>query len=194
MYHVVKFTINVDCFIAASTNNLALNKQATQSSDWSSSLAPHKAVDGDVTTYSCTVKESNNYWSVDLGMEAMIDHLYIKNIYALSGGGLFIWQTQTELHHHNIQDAILTHWDRDKITAIFQTTLSNVFSWMIMHEFRLKCHWCLFQGVQLTVFQYWFKQWGGDITMWGHISLFELMLRLIFGQDVCKVFLIHAFL
>ena len=130
MYHVVKFTINVDCFIAASTNNLALNKQATQSSDWSSSLAPHKAVDGDVNTYSCTVKESNNYWSVDLGMEAMIDHLYIKNIYALSGGGLFIWQTQTELHHHNIQDAILTHWDRDKITAIFQTTLSNVFSWM----------------------------------------------------------------
>ena len=86
MYYVVDLTITADFFFAANTNNLALNKQATQSSDWAFSLAPHKAVDGDVNTYSCTRKESNNYWSVDLGMEAMIDHLYIKNAYALSGG------------------------------------------------------------------------------------------------------------
>ena len=30
----------------------------------------------------------------------------------------------------------LTHWGRDKMAAIFQTTFSNAFSWMKMHEFR----------------------------------------------------------
>ena len=34
----------------------------------------------------------------------------------------------------------LTHWGRDKIAAIFQTTLSNAFSWQKMLEFRLKFH------------------------------------------------------
>ena len=32
----------------------------------------------------------------------------------------------------------LTHWGRDKIAAIFQSTVSNGFSWMKMYEFRLK--------------------------------------------------------
>ena len=32
----------------------------------------------------------------------------------------------------------LTHWGRDKMAAIFQTTVWNGFSWMKMHEFRLK--------------------------------------------------------
>ena len=81
-------------------------------------MAPHKAVDGDVNTYSCTVKESNNYWSVDLGMEAMIDHLYIKNIYALSGGELFLLQTRDELHRPHIQHAILADWGHDKMAPI----------------------------------------------------------------------------
>ena len=35
----------------------------------------------------------------------------------------------------------LTHWGRDKMAAIFQTTFSNAFSWMKMYEFRLKFHW-----------------------------------------------------
>ena len=34
----------------------------------------------------------------------------------------------------------LTHWGRDKMAAIFQTTFSNVFSWMKMYEFQLKFH------------------------------------------------------
>ena len=34
----------------------------------------------------------------------------------------------------------LTHWDRDKIDAILQTTFSNGFSWMKMYEFRLTFH------------------------------------------------------
>ena len=32
----------------------------------------------------------------------------------------------------------LTHWGRDKMDALFQTTFSNGFSWMKMYEFRLK--------------------------------------------------------
>ena len=48
----------------------------------------------------------------------------------------------------------LTHWDRDKMSALSQTTLSNAFSWMQMLEFRLKCHLNLFIRVQLTIFQH----------------------------------------
>ena len=34
----------------------------------------------------------------------------------------------------------LTHWGRDKMDAIFQTTFSNGYSWMKIYEFRLKFH------------------------------------------------------
>ena len=47
----------------------------------------------------------------------------------------------------------LTHWGWDKMTAISQTTISNVFSWMKILEFQLKFHWSLFLTVQLTIFQ-----------------------------------------
>ena len=62
-----------------------------------------------------------------------------------------------ESSHYNS----LTHWGRDKMAAIFQTTSSNAFSWMKMYEFRLKFHWSLFLRVQLTIFQYWFRWWLG---------------------------------
>ena len=44
-------------------------------------------------------------------------------------------------------DCTLTHWGRDKMDAIFQTTFLNAFSWMKMYEFRF--HWSLFLRVQL---------------------------------------------
>ena len=44
----------------------------------------------------------------------------------------------------------LTHWGRDKMAAIFQTSFSNRFSWMKMYQFRLIFHWTLFLRVQLT--------------------------------------------
>ena len=52
---------------------------------------------------------------------------------------------------------VLTHWGRDKMAAIFQTTFWNAFSWMIMHEFRLIFDWSLFLRFQLTIFQHWFR-------------------------------------
>ena len=51
----------------------------------------------------------------------------------------------------------LTHWGRDKMNTISQTTLSSAFSWMKMFKFRLKFHWSLFLKVQLTIFQHWFR-------------------------------------
>ena len=39
---------------------------------------------------------------------------------------------------------VLTHWGWDNMAAIFQTIISNTFSWMITHEFWLKFHWGLF--------------------------------------------------
>ena len=67
----------------------------------------------------------------------------------------------------------LTHWGRDKMAAIFQTTFSKAFSWIKMYEFRLRFHWILFPMVQLTIFQHWFRSWLGpgqatshDLNQW----------------------------
>ena len=51
----------------------------------------------------------------------------------------------------------LTHWGRDKMAVISQTTFSNVFSSMKMCEFRLKFHWSLFPRVQSKKFKHWFR-------------------------------------
>ena len=53
----------------------------------------------------------------------------------------------------------LKHWGLGKMAATLQTTFPNVFSWMKLHEFRLKFHWSLFLWVQLTIFQHWFRSW-----------------------------------
>ena len=42
----------------------------------------------------------------------------------------------------------LTHWGRDKMAAIFQTTFENGFSWMKIYEVRLRFHWSFFLGAQ----------------------------------------------
>ena len=46
-----------------------------------------------------------------------------------------------------------THWGRDNMAAISQTT----FSWMKMYKFQLRFHWSLFSCVQLTIFQRSFR-------------------------------------
>ena len=53
----------------------------------------------------------------------------------------------------------LTHWGRDKLATVFQTTFSNTLSWMKMYEFRLRFHWSLFVKVQPTIFHRWFRKW-----------------------------------
>ena len=56
-----------------------------------------------------------------------------------------------------LQIGLLTHWGRDKMDAISQTTLSSAFSWMKMFEFWLQFDWGLFLRVQLAIFQNWFR-------------------------------------
>ena len=51
----------------------------------------------------------------------------------------------------------LTHWGREKIAAIFQTTFSNAFSSVKMYEFPIRFHWGLFPIAKLTIFQHWFR-------------------------------------
>ena len=60
------------------------------------------------------------------------------------------------LLYHGIP-TLLTHWGRDKMDAISQTTRSSAFSWMKMFEFRLRFHWSLFLRVQLTITQHCFR-------------------------------------
>ena len=62
----------------------------------------------------------------------------------------------------------LTHWGRDKMDAISQTTFSSAFSWMKIFEFRLKFHCSLLPGVQLTIFQHWFRWWLGAVQATSH--------------------------
>ena len=55
----------------------------------------------------------------------------------------------------------LTHWRRDKMTAIFQTAFSIAFSWVKIVVFWWKFHWNLFPWIQLTIFQHWVRWWLG---------------------------------
>ena len=46
---------------------------------------------------------------------------------------------------------ILTHWGQSKMTAVFQTTFSNAFSWMKIVPFWWKFHWNLLPMVQSKI-------------------------------------------
>ena len=69
---------------------------------------------------------------------------------------IFIWGHSQfdEISHDLATFWELTHWGRGKMAAIFQTAISNAFSWMKMYKFRLIFHWRLFPRVQLTIFQH----------------------------------------
>ena len=51
----------------------------------------------------------------------------------------------------------LTHWGRDEITAILQTSFSKAFSWTEIYKFILRCHWILSPRVKSTIFQHWLR-------------------------------------
>ena len=42
--------------------------------------------------------------------------------------------------HNERKAIILTHWERDKMDAILQTTIPNAFSWMEIYEFWIRVH------------------------------------------------------
>ena len=95
---------------------------------------------------------SRHGWGLPLssGRHDVLRRLHWPGIYGWTGGG-------TQWLSVGIFSYLLTHWGRDKMAAISQTTLSSAFSWMKMLEFRLKFHWSLFLRVQLTIFQHLFR-------------------------------------
>ena len=60
----------------------------------------------------------------------------------------------------------LSHWGRVIMAAILQTIFWNAFSWKKKYQYRLKFHWNWFLGVQLTIFQHWFRWWLGTDQWW----------------------------
>ena len=77
---------------------------------------------------------------------AFLVGLHSVTVIKVIGHALGIWNSQA-----------LTHWGRDKMAGIFQTTFSNQFSWMKICKFRLRFHWSLFPRVRLTIFHHWFR-------------------------------------
>ena len=78
---------------------------------------------------------------------------------------------------------LLTHWGRDKMGAIFQTTSSSGFSWIKMYVFRLTFHWNLFLVVQLTIFQHRFRWWlGADQATSHYLKQWWLDYRRIYAS------------
>ena len=65
-----------------------------------------------------------------------------------------LWSHMTSLDHNE-----LTHWGQ--MDAISQTTFSNEFSWMKIHEFRLRFHWSLLAGQATSHYlnQWWLVYW-----------------------------------
>ena len=45
-----------------------------------------------------------------------------------------------------------THWGRDQMATISQTTFLNAFLLIKMHEFRSRFHWSSFLRFKLTIF------------------------------------------
>ena len=66
------------------------------------------------------------------------------------------WRWEDGRFSNSSNNHKLTHWGQDQTGTMLQT-ISNIFSWMKMLEFRLKFHWSLFSRVQLTIFQHWFR-------------------------------------
>ena len=90
-----------------------------------------------------------------------------------------------------LSEETLTHWGRDKIAAIFQTTFSNAYYWMKMYDSRLGFHISVFHGFELTIRQHWFKQlWlGADQAASHYLNqwwLFHLRIYASFGLSRCS--------
>ena len=77
----------------------------------------------------------------------------------------------------------LTHWGRDQIDAISQTTYSNTFSRMKMNEFHIGFPWSLFLRFELTIFQHWFRYWlGADLATSHYLNQWWLVYWRIYAS------------
>ena len=63
---------------------------------------------------------------------------YLLKLHYRVENTLMVHGENTFMVHGNRQQSTLTHWGRDKVNAIWQTTFSSAFSWMNMFEFWFK--------------------------------------------------------
>ena len=68
-------------------------------------------------------------------------HPYAYELTSIRSQGLYSLSHKTTYRQISLRRNArcgFTHWDRDKLSGILQTTFWNAFLWMKMHEFRLK--------------------------------------------------------
>ena len=94
----------------------------------------------------CCYVRANSPWA--------FQRIYWKMLYCVYYENAFLGALLTEIIWALFKYLIIR---RNKMVAIFRTTLSNAFPWMKMYKFRLRFHWNLFLRVQLTMFQPWFR-------------------------------------
>ena len=63
--------------------------------------------------------------------------------------------------YHVVCDHLI-HCGQDTMAASFLKTFSNAFSWMKMHEFRLRFHWSLFLRLDLILLHHWLRSTGQE--------------------------------
>ena len=77
----------------------------------------------------------------------------------------------------------LTHWGRDKMAAVSQTTHSSTFSSIKMLEILLIFHWSLFLRVKSTILHHWFRLWlGADQATSHYLNQWWLDYRRIYAS------------
>ena len=82
-----------------------------------------------------------------------------------------------------VQLITLTHWGRDNMAAIFQTTFSFTFSWIKMFEFRIRFHWNSFLRVKLAILQHWLIYWlGADQATSHYLNQWSLVYWRIYAS------------
>ena len=143
-------------------NGNAFNCYSKQLSKWKDNLFMQTSVGSSnhfCDTYRCTFVCIQFIRSSFLEICRGVWDLPHWVIYLLPPSTPMLWvhEVITAIFQTPWTPASLTHWGREKIDAILQTTFSNAFSRMKMYEFRLGFHWSLFLRVQLTIFQHWFR-------------------------------------
>ena len=63
---------------------------------------------------------------------------------------------------------MLTHWGSHKMATILRLTFSHAFYWMKIISFLFEFPWNMNSGVQLLIYQHWFRWWLGADQATGH--------------------------
>ena len=101
--------------------------------------------------------------------------LEVRTVFGFTGGTkseqalMLVDDLDSNFTTHKNKPSMLTHWGRNKVDAISQTTFWSTFSWTKMFQFRITFHWSLFLRVQLTIIQHWFRYWLGAVQAKSHI-------------------------